>query len=172
MNIHLSYEPTAVELTQASIIYLEKKPLVRIVFRIVNIFSIIVLALLVLKIMLTKTVTSDEGLAAMGAFSWLFGRSPLIRTLFLTRLKRSPLTRTMLRIDISLNGIAWSGTHVKNDGLQWNALRYILETPEGFILPYTPSQFLWLPFRGFTSTESIQEFRTFAQSRHIALEHP
>jgi hypothetical protein len=169
MQIKISYEPTAQELATASSLFIEKKPFMIISIGFLNAFAYFILIIIVLKGILVKHILPNELLAGVGACVWLFGRRPFNEWLLLQRMKRSLLLNSTITVDVSLNGIAWSGKRVVTASLKWNEFSYMIETKNGFILPIGGSQFLWLPFRGFSSPSDIDSFKQSIQEHKIKI---
>ena len=169
MKINIRYQPTAQELAKASSLYIEKKPFMYYAILVINGFAYLILLIMILKAVLISALMPNEWLAGVSACLWIFGRKPFNEWLLFQRMKRSQLLDTTLSIDISLNGIAWTGPRVVPGSLKWNEIRYILEAKNGFVLPIGGSQFLWLPFRGFSESAEIEALKQALTEHHIKL---
>lgn len=169
MNIKLTYEPNAKELARASALFIEKKPFMLYTIGFINIFSWLILLILVLKLFVIKSILPNEALAGIGACLWIFARRSFSQWLLYTRMKNSFLLNASLTIEISLNGLAWSGQRIRSESLKWQDVKFALETKNGFILPSANTQFLWLPFRGFSSTAEVDAFREMLIDKKIVL---
>lgn len=169
MNISVSYEPSAKELANASALFVEKKPFMRYSIGFLNGFAWVILAIIVVKALFVHSFLPNELLACFGACLWLFGRRPFNNWLLLQRMKRSLLINTQVNINISLNGVSWSGKRIVTASLRWNDFSYAFEAKNGFVIPAGGSQFLWVPFRGFAASTDINAFRETLQEHNIAL---
>lgn len=170
MQISVSYELTAKELARASALFIEKKPFMRYSIGFLNGFACVILAILLLKALFIHNMLPNEILAGIGACAWLFGRRPFSEWLLLQRMKRSLLLNTHVTVDVSLNGISWSGKRIVTASLKWNDFSYALEAQNGFVLPTGRSQFLWIPFRGFSSSTDLERFRETLNEHKIVLQ--
>lgn len=173
MQISIHYEPTAKELANASSLFIEKKPFMRYSIGFINGFAYIILSIILLKALFVHALLPNEILAGIGACLWIFGRRPFNEWLLLQRMKRSLLLNTCITIDVSLNGITWSGKRIVTASLKWNEFSYALEAKNGFVIPTSGPQFLWLPFRGFSSSDNLNAFRqTLNQHKIIVSVYP
>ena len=166
MNINITYQPTAKELAKASSLFVEKKPLLLFFVRFLNIITALFLIIFILKLF-TMGLLVNESASAIVCLIWLFGRRPFNEWLLYHRMKRSNIVEKPIHVELSRNGIIWSGKGLKPGNMGWDEIKYILEAQNGFILPNALTRFLWLPFRGFQSSDQIQELRNFIQERKI-----
>ncbi len=166
MNIKIEYEPTAHELTKASSLYAEKKPLLMFAIGFINIGMGLLFAIFLLKLVILG-LTPQDWLALSICALWLFGRRPFNEWLLYQRMKRSLVLSRPIIIEISRNGIVWSGKGLRQGHMTWEQVKYILEASNGFVLPNTFTRFLWLPFRGFSSPEELQAMRDIIVEKHI-----
>lgn len=167
MLIKVTYEPTAKELANASSLFIEKKPFMLFAIGFLNVFAGIILLIIVFKLVVVKMLLPSEWLALLGASLWLFVRRPFNEWLLRLRMKNSFLLGYPLTVEITLNGIAWSGKRVRTESMGWEVVKYVMEAKNGFLLPNAVTKFLWLPFRGFESDDQIDAFRTFVTERKI-----
>lgn len=168
MHIQVNYEPTATELANASLLFVEKKPFLLIVVGIINLLASLLIIIMILKV-ITQGLHPNEWLALIGGSLWLFARRPLNRWLLTRKMRKSPAIDKPVSIDITLNGIVWSGKGLQPGKMPWENIRYLLVAQNGFILPHNFSQFLWLPYRGFAFTEKIDEFEATLKEKKILL---
>lgn len=169
MKISITYEPTAKELVKASSLFIEKKPFMFYTIGFINIFAWLIFAILIVKLIVVKTLTPTEGLASVSACAWLFGRRVVSEAILNSRMKSSFILNTPLTIDISLNGLAWHGKRIRSESMKWSDITFAFEAKNGFVIPNAFSKFLWLPFRGFQSSEDINAFRQMLVDRNIAI---
>jgi hypothetical protein len=167
MQINITYEPTAKELVKASSLFIEKKPFMFYSIGFINIFAWFILAILILKLLVEKTLTPNEGLASVTACVWLFARRPVSEAILNAKMKGSFILNNPLTIDISLNGLAWHGKRIRSESIKWTDITFAFEAKNGFIIPNAFSRFLWLPFRGFQSADEINAFRQMLVDRNI-----
>ncbi len=166
MNIKIEYQPTARELAKASSLYVEKKPFLLFTIGIINIFMGILFALFVLKLVLLK-LTPQDWAAMLVCGLWLFLRRPFNEWLLYQRMKKSLVVSKPIVIEISMNGIVWSGKGLRPGHMTWDEIKYILEAENGFVFPNTFTRFLWLPFRGFKSPQALQMLRDTIVEKQI-----
>ncbi len=148
MDIHIQYQPSARELAKASSLFIEKKPLFLYGVGFLNLFIILLLVIMLLKL-IVMGLNWNEGIASLGAAVWLFGRRPFNEWLLLKRMQSSKVVEKPISIDISLNGIVWSGKGLSPGNISWSQIKYVMAAKNGFVIPNAFTRFLWLPFRGF-----------------------
>ncbi len=166
MDIKVEYQPTPRELAKASSLYVEKKPLLLVTVGIINIAMGILFALFVLKMVLL-TLTFNDWMALIICALWLFGRRPFNEWLLYKRMKNSLVVSKPLIIEISRNGVVWSGKGLRQGHMTWDEIKYILEAQNGFVMPNTFTRFLWLPFRGFNSADDLKILRDLIAEKKI-----
>ena len=167
MNIKIEYQPNAKELTKASSLFAEKKPFLLYTVGFINIFAAIFLVIFFVTLVMFKGLLPNQWLAAAICFLWLFGRRPFNEWLLYQRMKRSLVLSKPITIEISLNGIVWSGKGLRQGHMTWDQVKYVLEAKNGFVFPNTFTTFLWLPFRAFNSPQDIQDLRKVIIERQI-----
>ena len=169
MKIHIEYEPTPQELGNASALFVEKKPFLLLLVILSNIlvgFVVIsIAALFFLKLSLTLAQWISLGVGLL----WLFGRPYFHKWLLHRRMKNSLVIGKPISIEMTLNGIVWSGKGLRPGAMQWEHIKYIIEVKNGYILPNSFTRFLWIPFRGFESPAFIDTFRKFIIEKRIVL---
>lgn len=158
MNIKIEYQPTAKELVKASSLFAEKKPFLLFTVGFLNIFASLFLLIFFLKLVLVGLLP-NEWLAAVGCSLWLFGRRPFNEWLLYQRMKGSLVLSKPITVEISRNGVVWSGKGLRQGNMSWDQIKYVMEAQNGFILPNSFTRFLWLPFRGFQSPQEVEELR-------------
>ncbi len=168
MNIKIEYQPNAKELAKASSLYVEKKPLLMFAVGFINIGMAILFTLFVLKLVVL-TLTPQDWLALLVCALWLFGRRPFNEWLLYRRMMKSLIISKPIIIEISRNGIVWSGKGLRQGNMTWDQIKYILEAQNGFVLPNTFTRFLWLPFRAFNSPEDLQSLRDLIVEKQLIL---
>lgn len=166
MNITVCYEPTAKELGKASMLFVEKKPLFLFTLGLLNLLVGFVLLVIMLKWVL-QGLDTKEWFAALGALAWLLGRRRLNQWVLCRRMKRSPVVGKPLSIVLSYNGIIWSGRQLRSGRLSWEQVKYVFEAGDGFVLPNSFTQFLWLPFSGFKNKKEIDTLRTVFKEKKM-----
>lgn len=167
MNITIEYEPTAKELANASSLFIEKKPFLLYTVGFINLIAGFVLFIMILKLIMIGLLP-NEWLATFGALLWLFGRKPFNEWLLFRRMKQSPVVGRPLKVELSRNGIVWSGKGLIPGHMPWEYIKYIIEAQNGFLVPNNLTQFLWLPSRGFSSTD-IDEFKKLLLEKGVVL---
>jgi hypothetical protein len=167
MNIRIQYQPTAKELAKASILFLEKKPFILVLVTLTNIIVGFVVISLVFLLILQHALALNQWIALSVGLTWLLGRKRMHEWMLFQRMKRSNVLDKEITIEISRNGISWSGKGLVQGNMKWEYVKYILEAKNGFIMPNTFTRFLWLPFRGFASPEYIEEFRALIIEKKV-----
>lgn len=168
MHIKVEYQATLKELSRASLLFAEKKLFMRYAVLLLNIL-VGGFALIFLLYLLLIGFAVNILLAGLVCLIWLIGRRPFYGWLLYQNIKRSPVIEKIITIELSLNGIVWSGKGLKVGNLPWMSLKYALEAQNGFVLPNNFTTFLWLPFRGFASPEAIEDFRALLAEKKISL---
>lgn len=166
MDIKIQYQATAKELTRASILFAEKKPFLLYSIGILNLLMGFFLVIFVLKFILSH-LTYNELIAALICAAWIFGRRPINEWYLYYKMKHSKVLEKPILIEVSLNGIVWSGKGLRFGHMNWNEIKYVLETENGFIIPNAFTRFLWLPYRGFKSPSDIQTLKDFILDKRI-----
>lgn len=166
MLIKVEYQPEAKELTRASLIFAEKKPFLLYTVGFLNLFTGLFLIVFVAKLFVAG-LTLQELVAGLVCLSWLFGRRPLTEWLLHSKMKSSKVLEKPITVEMSLNGIVWSGKSLRLGHMSWSDLKYVLETQNGFIFPNAFTRFLWLPYRGFQSPHDIQALKDLILERKI-----
>lgn len=169
MHIVNEYTPDPQELSKASLIYLEKKPLLQIIIFIVNLFAILFFLLICVKIAITLSIAWQEIIALLFTGFWIFGRKPFNLWLFKRRMNESVSLKSPIKIEITLNGIAWSGQRLKKGSIPYDDLKWVLRVKNGFIIPSHISRFLWLPDHGFKDHTNEKQFFEFLVEKNIPL---
>jgi hypothetical protein len=166
MEIHVSYQPTAKELTKAGSLFIEKKPFFVITIKIMDLFAIVITLLLCLKLF-KFGLTKEEWLAGITALIWLFGRRPINEWLLFQRLKSNKILNFPIQVVFSLNGVMWEGKGLTTGHMPWKDIGYITEAKNGFLIPNANTRYLWLPFRAFKSQSDITAFRNLLNEKQI-----
>lgn len=168
MNIELTYEPTVDELTKASSLFIEKKPFLKVAVMVMNVVAIILILLTIAKFWLLS-LTAQDASTVIIALLWIFGRKPFNEWLLRRKMKKSLVVNKPITIALSNNGIVWKGETLKSGNLNWAHVAYLIEAKNGFILPYSGTKFLWIPFRAFKDNHAAEDIRSFLNERHITL---
>lgn len=168
MNIKIQYLIDAKTMAKASFIYSEKKPVVMYGVGFINILAGLLFSIMLVKLPMLGLILQEWIIMLLMA-AWLFGRKPLIRAMFRRKMKKLNTVDKDMVIEISRNGIIWSGEGIKTGHLSWQHVAYILELKNGFIIPYSLNRFLWVPFTGFKSKLQIQKIKTLIEDKHVPL---
>ncbi|MCS5707406.1 hypothetical protein CC99x_000665 [Candidatus Berkiella cookevillensis] len=168
MNIKIQYIIDGLSLARASFIFSEKKPFILYSIGFFNIIAALFSVIMITKGLLLN-LTQQELILLIVMLLWLFARKPLVRWIFKRKMKKiNTIGKTMV-IEISRNGIMWSGEGIKTGHLAWQYISYILEIKNGFIIPYSVNRFLWLPNTGFKSKLQIEKIKTLIIEKHVPL---
>lgn len=168
MNIKVQYTVDGAELARASFIFSEKKPFILYGIGFLNIIAFILLLLMMLKGLLLHLTLQEFSLMILMA-AWLFLRKPFAKMLFKRKMKKSPIVGKLMIVEISRNGIIWSGEGIKTNHLAWQHVSYILELKNGFIIPFNLNRFLWLPLTGFKSKLQIEKIKSLIIDKRVPL---
>lgn len=168
MNIKIEYEPTAKELTKASSLFAEKKPLLLYTVGLVNIFMAVLFVIFFLKVLFLPSNMQDL-IPLFICAVWLFGRRPFNEWLLYRRMKKSIVLSKPITIEISRNGVVWSGKGLRQGNMTWDQIKYVMEAQNGFVFPNTFTRFLWVPFRGFASPDDLQNLRDLIVEKQVVL---
>lgn len=172
MNITVRYEIDAKAMANASFIYSEKKPMVLYGVGLINIFAYLLAGIMLLKWILIGA-TFQELIVLLLMCLWLFGRKPLTRAVFRSKMKKINTIGKTIVIELTRNGVAWQGEGIKQGHLAWQHISYILALKNGYIIPYSLNRFLWLPHTGFKSKLQIEKIKTLIEDKHVPLrEYP
>lgn len=167
MNIKIEYVPTAKELAKASSLFAEKKPFFLFAVGFINIFTGIFLAIFIIKLIVFKGLLINELIAMLVCILWLFCRRPFNEWLLYQRMKNSIVLAKPITVEVSRNGVVWSGKGLRQGNMTWDQINFVLEAKNGFVIPNSFTKFLWLPFRGFESPQNIEELRKLIIERKI-----
>jgi len=166
--IKISYVSDAESIGRASALFTDNKPLFKITVLLLNILAVFLSFILVLKIIVDGVAFADIPII-IGCVAWLSLRKRLNCWIFTKKVANSPIINKRIDITISLNGVVWSGEKLLSGKLSWQDISYSIEAQNGFILPYSFSKFLWLPFSGFERESNLNKFREILQSKKIKL---
>tara|TARA_R110002110_G_scaffold65206_4_gene179939 strand:+ start:19634 stop:20143 length:510 start_codon:yes stop_codon:yes gene_type:complete len=159
----------AQSLANASLIFTEKKPLLLFAIGTFNIIAILFSGIMLTKLAMLRELNLSEVGILVFFCAWLFLRKPFSRWLYLRRIKRSTIIGKTMNIEVSRNGIIWSGEGLKTNHLAWKHIRYILEIKNGFIIPFSMVRFIWVPHTGFKSKLQIDKIKTLIVDKRVPL---
>lgn len=171
MEIKATYQPTAQELMKASSLFIEKKPFFLILIGLMNIFAMLIFALMCVKLATIHTLHPEEWLAGLTSLLWVFGRRPANEWLILQRLKNNKILQLPITVTLSLNGIMWEGKGLAPGHMSWNNIRYVFEAKNGFVIPNAGARYLWLPYRSFSSDSDINAIKQMITERKIIVRY-
>lgn len=156
--ITVNYQPNANQLAKASLLFIEKKPILQIAILFLNIMAVLLTGLALLKFMLPGLTMEELGMTFVCIF-WIFARKPISLWFIARKIKKDPTKTKAIEIVLSKNGIVWSGEGLQNGQLAWKYVPYIIKAEQGYILPSSLTRFLWLPLSCFKSPHEIKEFQ-------------
>lgn len=168
MDIQVSYQPTPEELAKASSLFIEKKPFLLFTVGLVNFIAGILFLVLIVK-MIKLGLNAKEWVALLGGGVWLFGRRPFNEWLLYRRMKNSPIQNQPITVELTGNGIIWSGKSLLKGNMSWKDMKYVFIAKNGFIFPHSGTRFLWLPFRAFLTTNDVDTLKKFIVERGIVV---
>jgi hypothetical protein len=168
MMINVEYQPHLKELARASLLFAEKKPFIMFSVALFNLCIGFFFLAFVIK-MYMSGLTLNEILCAVACAVILFGRKPLNQWILLKRMQNSKAIEKPILVEITMNGIVWSGKGLRQGHMAWKDIKYMMETKNGYIMPNAMTKFLWLPFRGFKSTKDIENLQKIIVEKKIVL---
>lgn len=168
MHIKVQYDLDPITLANASFLFSEKKRLLSFAIHLTNIFGFLIFVIMVVKLGLMGLLL-NEWIVLLMVSLWLFGRKPFVRFIFKQKMKHSHLAGKNVSIDFSHNGIIWSGTGLQSNHLPWSNISYFMEVKNGFIIPYSLSRFLWVPFSEIHPKTHLEDLRSLIAAKQIPL---
>lgn len=169
MDIRIHYEPNAEELVRTSSLFLEKKPIFFYGIGFLNIAMFLLLAIMFAKLVSPLRLNMNEWIVSIVCIFWLFGRKRFNEWLLYRKMLRARIVGKPITIDISYNGIIWSGKGLSPGDMTWEQVKYVFEVQNGFIFPDTFTRFLWVPFRGFESPADIDTLKHCLADKKIKI---
>lgn len=167
MDIKVSYQPTAKELMKASSIYVEKKPFFLLLITLMNAFAVFIFVVICFKLFKVGALLPEEWMGACMALIWLFARRPLNEWLLLKRLEDSKILEVPIEVTLTLNGIMWAGKGLAPGHMPWKDIPYVFEVKNGLVVPNASTRYLWLPYRGFKTTQDVTELLALFDEKKI-----
>lgn len=155
MTLSFSYLTEPKEFAHASFIFIETKPVLKFLVLLVNIAVIFILLLLGVK-GYKVGLEPQEWFMTVMILLWLFARRRFNRWIFIKKFNKQLFSQQTLNLDFSRNGLIWFGEKFTKGEAHWGQIKYVLQVKNGFILPISPTQFLWLPERVFESAVQKQ----------------
>lgn len=168
MNLSFNYLTEPEEFSQASLIFIETKPVLKILVTLVNIAVILILCLLIFKGYKVGLIAQEWFMVAFIAL-WLFFRKKFNRWVFLKKFNKQAFFQQTLNLQFSLNGIIWSGEKFTKGETKWHQIKYVLQLKNGFIFALSATQFLWLPERVFEVPSQKEALIELITTLHVKL---
>jgi hypothetical protein len=168
MNLSLSYLTEPKEFAQASFIFIETKPILKFLVRIVNVAVVLILALLLIKGLKVGLIPQEWFMVTM-TLLWLFFRRKFNRWIFFKKFNKQAFAQQTLHIHFSRNGITWSGEKFTKGDAHWSQIKYVLQLKNGFIFAISATQFLWLPERVFNPIDQKQELINLIKEMNVKI---
>lgn len=172
MNLTFSYLTEPKEFANASFIYIENKPVLKVLVFLVNIGAIFILSLLLIKGYKVGLLGQEWFMISLILF-WLFARRKFNHWLFLKKFNKQVFEQQSLNLNFSRNGITWSGEKFTKGDAHWSQIKYVLHVKNGFIFAVSPTQFIWLPERVFEPTLLKQNLLDLIMEMNVKVKnHP
>ncbi len=168
MNIQLNFTPKSDSLAKASMLYLEKKPIIGISIWLLNGLCFLVALALCLKWGLTGQMFGSDILVFIVAILWLGARRSMILWMLQKRLKNNQAITLPLRINLSSNGISWGGDKLQSGSVQWDKITRIFKMNNGYVLPVSGTRFIWTPLSAYKD-EQVKVFEAFCVKKNIEI---
>lgn len=168
MILNCEYKMDALPLANASFVFTEKKPLLMFAMGAFNIFAVFLFGIMFIKLVMMG-LNPNEWIILLLFGAWLFLRKPIAKKVYLRRVKKSNLVDKTIHIEISRNGIVWSGEGLKTNHIAWKHIQYALELKNGYIIPFSMVRFIWIPNAGFKSKLQIDKFKNLIIDKQVPI---
>lgn len=169
MDITVNYKPTVKELARSSLLFAEKRPIMMFLVGIINAIAWILLGIMTLYFIVFFKLNLSQLFIIVTMLTWLFGRKRFFGWILKRRMEKSLIVDQPITINITRNGIAWHGSKIRPNSINWEDLKYIIEAGNGYILPHSYNKFLWIPHRGFETPDQLVEFAKYLGIRQTVM---
>lgn len=168
MNLSFSYLTEPKEFAEASLIFVETKPVLKFLLLLMNIAIFCLLILITFKGYKVGLEPQEWSMILMIVL-WLFGRKKFNRWVFFKKFNKQTFDKQTLNLNFSRNGLIWSGEKFAKGEVNWSQIKYVIELKNGFILPVSGTQFLWLPERVFEPVEQKQSLIDLIREMNVPI---
>jgi hypothetical protein len=159
--IIVEYQPNIPEITNATLNFLERRPIIKVIILLMKICCVIMSAAYILKAIM-NTITIHDMLVLLFALTWLFGYRVLNGFILKKILGRQNITKAINKFHINKYKLWWQATNKQPMQQEWKYVTYIYQNPNGYIVPLigaaNAGKFIWLPKRGFAEPAAENKF--------------
>lgn len=171
--ITVEYKTNIVETTNATLDFLSRRPIMRILILLMRFCCITVGIAYIIK-STTGSLTIHDTLVVVFAMLWLFGQRSINSSLLKRKLKLQKINDVQNRFQLSQHKLCWQASNNSQQIQQpWRQVKYIYQNKDGYIIPSpgmaNTGKFVWLPKRGFATEKSEQDFLQLMQNLKIVL---
>ena len=150
--ITVEYKPNIIETTQATLDFLENRPIMKITIRIIYFCFFILFVGYLLKAIIS-TIKVGDVCIFLFIIIWLFGHRNICSYILKKGLKRKNIEQISIKFNITKYKLWWQQSNLPSTQQTWQKIKFIYKNKNGYIIPLTglchAGQFIWLPFRGF-----------------------
>lgn len=170
--IIVTYTTEIAETVNATLDFINNRPLVKFTVIAAKICCSIMIIAYLLKA-IYNILTIHDMLVLLFAITWLFAYRRL-NTILLQKIltKRNSLTSTK-QYQLTSTKISEICKQQTINHHPWKSIKFIYQNNDGYLIPITGSanagKFIWLPNRGFSSTQAKTNFLTLLQHHNIRI---
>lgn len=171
--IIVEYQPNVIETTKATLDFLDRRPIVKIIILLMKSCCFIMSVAYLLKAV-TSTLNIHDMLILLFALIWLFGHRTLNYIILKRALTKQKINLTTNKFHLSKHKLWWLNIHNHQPMQQaWNQIKYIYRNQDGYIIPSigtaNAGKFIWLPKRGFNEPAAEQKFLKLLEQLNIKI---
>lgn len=170
--IQIEYKTDFAESANATVDFLMNRPLMHILFFIMNIACVGVCIGFVITLY-EGNVHPSNLLIALLALFWLFCYKTVNRFIITRSLRMQHGNSLTQQYQVNKRRISWKTAFKLPCHVEWDKIRFIYENKEGYIIPLTgranAAKFLWFPIRGFQTDEQRQAFIDIIKDKEKAI---
>lgn len=167
--IALEYKMTLEDLAKATHLFLENRPVLRILFAIVTVCSLLILIAFALQ-WASGSSNFNSIMSGMISFFWLFYRKKITLWFVRKNLQLRKVHGHPMSIQILKHKITWK-TKQTTEEQPWRQLKKIYKLSEGYIIPLVgfkfSGQFIWLPNNAFIESHQLFDFKKIMSDKNI-----
>ena len=165
--INLSFTPKPRALIKASFLLIEQQFFLKYTVLLLNLMTGLLISIYLLKLFIQGLIFKEILLFTFSCL-WIFLRKPLNLKILKYNTLNHPSLRCKLNIQLSKNGIIWSGKKIKKGQLDWRQVTKIYQTKVEYILPLAGNRVLWIPKYAFNDSE-LAEFQMLLKHAMIKI---
>lgn len=170
--IEVQYQANVDEITRANLLFIEKKPILKFLIKLVNFICSFLLILSLIKIMMGNALLTIQGLdyddmaAIFFSILWLTSRRAINGYVIQKGLE--DIDRMEVKIVAGENSI----THKigeKQINIPWRLINKYLKAKNGLIVIYNNNNFIWLPYTCFNTPNDIKNMTGLLESKKLTM---